>query len=85
MEGFGVVDDKGGMVMMLLVLKVMKVVGMLLGVNIEIVLIGDEEDSGDFIDVVWVDLIVVGKCVDVVFDFEGLVVENGCDMGLIVW
>lgn len=77
MEGFGVGDDKGGMVVMLLVLWVMKVVGLFDVVNIEIVLIGDEEDVGFFCLVVCVDLIVVGKCVDVVFDFEGLLIVDG--------
>jgi glutamate carboxypeptidase len=82
-EGPGAADDKGGMVTMLMALKAMKAAGTLEGVNIEIVLTGDEEDSGDPIDVARADLILAGKRADVALDFEGLVVENGRDMGSI--
>lgn len=82
-EGPGAADDKGGMVTMLLALKAMKAAGTLSGANIEIVLTGDEEDSGDPIDVARADLIAAGKRADVALDFEGLVVENGRDMGSI--
>jgi glutamate carboxypeptidase len=82
-EGPGAGDDKGGMVAMLMALKAMKAAGTLAGANIEIVLTGDEEDSGDPIDVARGDLIAAGKRADVALDFEGLVVENGRDMGSI--
>jgi glutamate carboxypeptidase len=82
-EGPGAGDDKGGMVVILMALKAMKAAGTLAGANVEIVLTGDEEDSGDPIDVARADLIAAGKRADVALDFEGLVVENGRDMGSI--
>jgi glutamate carboxypeptidase len=80
-EGPGVGDDKGGMVVMLTALKAMKAAGTLGGANIEIVLTGDEEDSGDPIAVARADLIAAGKRADVALDFEGLFVEEGLDRG----
>jgi glutamate carboxypeptidase len=81
MEGPGAGDDKGGMVVMLGALRAMKAAGTLAKADIEIVLTGDEEDSGDPIDVARADLIAAGKRADVALDFEGLVRENGRDMG----
>lgn len=81
--GPGAADDKGGMVVMLMALKAMKAAGTLAKANIEIVLTGDEEDSGDPIDVARADLVAAGKRADVALDFEGLVIENGGDMGSI--
>lgn len=83
MEGPGAGDDKGGMVVMLAALRAMKAAGTLKNADIEIVLTGDEEDSGDPIDVARADLIAAGKRADVALDFEGLVRENGRDMGSI--
>lgn len=82
-EGPGAADDKGGMVVMLMALKAMKAAGTLAKANIEIVLTGDEEDSGDPIDIARADLIAAGKRADAALDFEGLVTENGRDMGSI--
>ncbi len=82
-EGPGAGDDKGGMVVMLMALKAMKAVGTLKNANIEIALTGDEEDAGDPIEVARADLIAVGKRADVALDFEGLVTEDGRDMGSI--
>ena len=82
-EGPGAGDDKGGMVVMLMALKAMRAAGTLKGANIEIALTGDEEDSGDPIEVARADLIAAGKRADVALDFEGLVIENGRDMGSI--
>lgn len=81
--GPGAADDKGGMVVMLMALKAMKAAGTLAKANIQIVLTGDEEDSGDPIDIARADLIAAGKRADVALDFEGLVTENGRDMGSI--
>ncbi len=81
--GPGAGDDKGGMVVMVSALRAMKAAGTLKAANIEIVLTGDEEDSGDPIDVARADLIAAGKRADVALDFEGLVVEDGADMGSI--
>ena len=82
-EGPGAADDKGGMVVILMALKAMKAAGTLAGANIEIVLTGDEEDSGDPIEVARADLVEAGKRADVALDFEGLIVDNGRDMGSI--
>lgn len=82
-EGPGVGDDKGGMVVMLAALRAMKAAGTLANANIEIVLTGDEERSGDPVNLSRADLIAAGKRADVALDFEGLVRDNGRDMGSI--
>ncbi|MFC3580348.1 M20/M25/M40 family metallo-hydrolase [Sphingomonas hylomeconis] len=82
-EGPGAGDDKGGMVVMIAALRAMRAAGTLDAANIEIVLTGDEEDSGDPIALGRADLIAAGKRADVALDFEGLFVENGQDMGSI--
>lgn len=81
--GPGVADDKGGVVTMLLALKAMQAAGTLKTANIEVVLTGDEEDSGDPISIARADLIQAGKRADVALDFEGLSQEGGKDMGSI--
>ena len=82
-SGPGAGDDKGGMVVMVAALRAMHRAGTLAPAHIEIVLTGDEEDSGDPIDVARADLIAAGKRADVALDFEGLAVEDGRDMGSI--
>ncbi|WP_310223047.1 M20/M25/M40 family metallo-hydrolase [Sphingobium xenophagum] len=82
-KGPGVADDKGGVVTMLLALKAMQAAGTLKNANIEVVLTGDEEDSGEPISIARADLIQAGKRADVALDFEGLSVEDGRDMGSI--
>jgi glutamate carboxypeptidase len=82
-EGPGAGDDKGGMVVMVAALRAMKAAGTLNTANIEIVLTGDEEDSGDPIEIARADLIAAGKRADVALDFEGLVIDAGRDMGSI--
>ena len=83
-KGPGVADDKGGVVTMLLALKAMQAAGTLKNANIEVVLTGDEEDSGEPIAIARADLIQAGKRADVALDFEGLSVEDGKDLGSIV-
>nr|HMN55468.1 peptidase dimerization domain-containing protein [Sphingopyxis sp.] len=51
--------------------------------NIEIHMAGDEEDAGDPIEKSRADLITAGKRSDIALDFEGLVRDNGADMGSI--
>lgn len=82
-KGPGVADDKGGMIVMLSALRAMQAAGTLKNANIEIVLTGDEEDSGEPLDVARADLIAAGKRADVALDFEGLSVVDGVDMGSI--
>jgi glutamate carboxypeptidase len=81
--GPGVDDNKGGMVVMLAALQAMKEAGTLKGANIEIALTGDEEEAGSPRAVARAELIEAGKRADVALDFEGLVRENGRDMGSI--
>ncbi|WP_447932055.1 M20/M25/M40 family metallo-hydrolase [Sphingopyxis fribergensis] len=80
-EGPGAGDDKGGMVVIVAALRAMQVAGTLKDANIEIHMTGDEEDSGSPIEKARADLIAAGKRSDVALDFEGLVRDNGADMG----
>lgn len=82
-EGPGAGDDKGGMVVILSALRAMQAAGTLKTANLEIVLTGDEEDSGEPIEAARADLIAAGKRADAALDFEGLVVIDGTDMGSI--
>ena len=82
-EGPGAGDDKGGMAVMIAALRAMKAAGTLRQANIEIVLTGDEEDSGNPIELARRDLIAAGKRADAALDFEGLSQEDGKDMGSI--
>ncbi|MET0373855.1 MAG: M20/M25/M40 family metallo-hydrolase [Rhizorhabdus sp.] len=82
-EGPGAGDDKGGMVVMIAALRAMKAAGTLANADIEVVLTGDEEDAGDPIELARADLIAAGKRADVALDYEGLVRDNGRDMGSI--
>ena len=86
-EGPGAGDDKGGMAVMIAALRAMKAAGTLKNANIEIVLTGDEEDSGNPIDLARRDLSAAGKRADAALDFEGLSQEDGpnglLDMGSI--
>ncbi len=82
-EGPGAGDDKGGMVTIVAALRAMKAAGTLKDANIEIHMTGDEEDSGDPISIARADLIAAGKRSDAALDFEGLVREDGKDMGSI--
>ena len=79
----GAGDDKGGMVVIVSALRAMKVAGTLKDAAIEIHMTGDEEDSGDPIEVTRALLIAAGKTADVALDFEGRSIENGKDMGVI--
>ncbi|MFN7029629.1 MAG: M20/M25/M40 family metallo-hydrolase [Sphingopyxis sp.] len=80
-EGPGAGDDKGGMVVIVAALRAMQAAGTLKGANIEIHMTGDEEDAGSPIEKARADLIAAGKRSDVALDFEGLVRDNGADMG----
>ena len=82
-EGPGAGDVKGGMVVIVAALRAMKAAGTLKDANIEIHMTGDEEDAGDPIEKSRADLIAAGKRSDIALDFEGLVRDNGADMGSI--
>jgi glutamate carboxypeptidase len=80
-HGPGASDDKGGMAVIVAALRAMRAAGTLKNADITVVLTGDEEDAGNPISVSRADLIREGKRADVALDFEGLVQENGADMG----
>ncbi|MES2904708.1 MAG: M20/M25/M40 family metallo-hydrolase [Pseudomonadota bacterium] len=79
-EGPGAGDDKGGMVVMLAALRAMQAAGTLKNADITVFLTGDEEDSGP-VAISRKALIEEGRKADAALDFEGLVRDNGQDMG----
>ncbi len=81
--GPGVVDDKGGIVVILSALRAMQAAGTLSGANIVVALTGDEEDAGDPIEQSRQHLIEAGQWADVALGFEGLSVVDGQDLGVV--
>lgn len=81
--GPGAADNKGGVVTMIAALRAMQAAGTLKDANIEVHLTGDEERSGDPVQIARGDLIAAGKRADAALDFEGLATEDGKDMGSI--
>jgi len=79
-HGPGASDDKGGDAVIVAALRAMKAAGTLKDADITVVLTGDEEDAGP-IAISRADLVREGKRADIALDFEGLVQENGNDMG----
>ena len=80
-RGPGVSDDKGGDVVMIAALRAMSAAGTLARANIEVVLTGDEEDSGEPLALARADLVAAGKRAEAALDFEGLARQDGLDMG----
>ena len=81
--GPGVVDDKGGIIVILSALQAMQAAGTLEGANIVVALTGDEEDAGDPLDTARKDLVEAAEWAHVALDFEGLSTLDGRDMGVI--
>ena len=81
-EGPGAGDDKGGMAVIVAALRAMKAAGTLKTADITVFLTGDEEDSGP-VEISRRDLLAAGRWADVALDFEGLVQDQGRDMGSI--
>ncbi len=81
--GPGVVDNKGGVTVMLTALRAMQAAGMLEGANITVMLSGDEEDVGEPAATARADLIAAGQEADVALGFESMVVSDGRDMGTV--
>ena len=81
--GPGATDDKGGMAVMFAALRAMKAAGTLARADIEIVLTGDEEETGSPLDISRAHLVAAGKRADVALDFEAMGGENGRDIGRI--
>ncbi len=80
-RGPGVSDDKGGDIVMISALRAMQAAGTLARANIEVVLTGDEEDSGEPLALARADLVAAGKRADAALDFEGLARQDRLDMG----
>jgi glutamate carboxypeptidase len=81
--GPGVVDDKGGIAVILAALRAMQKAGTLEQADIKVMLTGDEEKTGDPIPVARRDLIEAGKWADVALEFENLARENEQDFGTV--
>ncbi|MEQ9663719.1 MAG: M20/M25/M40 family metallo-hydrolase [Parasphingopyxis sp.] len=81
--GPGVVDNKGGVAIMIAALRAMHAAGTLEGANIVVALSGDEEDFGEPAELSRRDLRQAGEWADVALDFESLVIMDGQDMGTI--
>lgn len=82
-EGPGVSDMKGGLVIMVAALRAMQAAGTLKDADITIVLTGDEEKAAKPVSISRRDLIEAAKVSDLALDFEGLAREGGKDMGSI--
>lgn len=70
MNGPGVVDMKGGDVIIILAMQALKDAGILDDMSIEIIMTGDEETSGDPIELSKKDLIEAAKRSDIALGFE---------------
>ncbi len=70
MKGPGVSDMKGGDVIIILAMKALKDAGVLDDMNIEIIMTGDEEKSGDPIELSKKDLIEAAIRADIALGFE---------------
>jgi glutamate carboxypeptidase len=75
--GPGVIDDKGGIAVILAALRAMKAAGTLRKADITIYLGGDEEEAGEPLELARGDLIREGKRADVAIDFEPLAAGQG--------
>jgi len=82
-EGPGVSDMKGGLVVMVSALRAMKQAGTLDRADIRIVLSGDEESAGRPVALARHDMIEAGKWADAALEFEGLAQDHGKDVGSI--
>jgi len=81
--GPGVVDDKGGIAVIVAALRAMHAAGTLKGADIKVVLTGDEERVGSPVETARRDLIAAGEWADVALEFEGLAREDGRDYGTV--
>ena len=70
-KGPGTEDMKGGNVVLLLALEALHAAGALDGASIIVALTGDEEDTGDPLDVARRDLIAAGRRATYALGFEG--------------
>ncbi|HEX8570371.1 MAG TPA: M20/M25/M40 family metallo-hydrolase [Caulobacteraceae bacterium] len=80
-EGPGVNDMKGGMVVMLQALRALHATGALKDADVTVVLTGDEERVGRPHSISRADLITAGRANDVALEFESLARREGRDHG----
>jgi glutamate carboxypeptidase len=69
-KGPGIIDMKGGLVIMVSALKALDVAGVLKGMNVVVVLTGDEESAGDPQDAARAALVAAAKGAAVAMGFE---------------
>jgi glutamate carboxypeptidase len=69
-RGPGIIDMKGGDVVMIGALKALQAVGTLESMNVVVVMTGDEEDSGDPLSAAREALVTAAKGADVAIGFE---------------
>jgi len=71
--GTGIGDMKGGIVVLLQALKALQAAGALKNTQIIVMLTGDEEDSGEPVDISRGDMIAAAKRSDLALSFEGAI------------
>ncbi len=76
-SGPGVIDDKGGLVVIVGALRALKAAGRLAAADITVVLTGDEERPGQPTATARADLIAAGKQADAALEFEPVAAEGG--------
>ena len=69
-RGPGIIDMKGGNVVMIGALKALHSIGALQRMNVVVVMTGDEEDSGDPLSAAREALVAAGKTADLAIGFE---------------
>lgn len=70
MKGPGVIDMKGGNVIIVQIVRALKDAGVLKDTNLEIIMMGDEERSGDPLDLARKDLREAAERADIALGFE---------------
>lgn len=81
--GPGVIDDKGGLVVIVAALRAMRAAGTLVAANVTVVLTGDEERPGQPTDRARADLIAAGRAADAALEFEPVAAEGDVEYGTI--
>ncbi len=81
--GPGVVDDKGGMVVIIAALRAMQAAGTLRNADIMVVLTGDEERIGAPAATARAALIDAGRWADAALEYESLISDGNGDYGTI--
>jgi glutamate carboxypeptidase len=69
-RGPGIIDMKGGNVVMISALEALNTAGVLKGMNVIVVMTGDEEDSGDPLSAAREALVAAAKGADIAIGFE---------------